>query len=108
MKYMNRRDSNASYEPKRLRYGLNMLMNNLTGTPITTIENINSNWQEIIDKKFYPYCSPGKVKNGCLTISVSDPSLGQEIQWQTHTILARLRDLLGEEAITQIKVSVSR
>jgi|TARA_B110000014_G_C19736273_1_gene384274 hypothetical protein len=108
MKYMNRRDSNASDEPKRLRYGLNMLMNTLTGTPITIIENINGNWQEIIDKKFYPYCSPGKVKNGCLTISVSDPSLVQEIQWQSHTILVRLRDLLGDESITQIKVSVGR
>lgn len=105
---MTTRDSNASHEPKRLRYGLDMLMNNLTGTPVTIFEHINSNWSEIIDKKFYPYCSPGRVKNGCLTISVSDPSLVQEIQWQSHTILVRLQDLLDDKSITQIKVSLSR
>tara|TARA_B100000902_G_scaffold360730_1_gene377648 strand:+ start:2297 stop:2638 length:342 start_codon:yes stop_codon:yes gene_type:complete len=96
----------APVEPTKLRVVLNTLMKGLSGSSLSTIETIISHWPEIIDKSLYPFCTPVSVHGSCLTISVSDPGLFQEVQWQSDKILEAVNPLFSDERITQINVSL--
>ena len=101
-------DHNSSHEPTKLRSTLNTLMQKLSGSSLPAIESVVNNWTEIIDESFLPFCTPVSIHGECLTISVSDPALIQEIQWQSEKILDKVQPFLGSHVITEIKVSLSQ
>ena len=95
-----------SKEPTRLRSVLDTLMKGISGASLSTIETILAHWPSIIDESLLPFCTPVAVHEKCLTISVTDPGLIQEIQWQSDKILEGVKSLLQEDVIAQIKVSL--
>ncbi len=101
-------DHYSSDEPTKLRATLNMLMQKLSGSTLTAIDSVITNWPEIIGESFLPFCTPVSIHGECLTISVSDPALIQEIQWQSGKILEKVKPFLGGHVITEIKVSLSQ
>jgi len=102
------REQNFSQEPTKLRFTLNTLLLKLSGSTLTAIESVITNWPEIIDEALSPFCTPVSIHGECLTIAVSDPALIQEIQWQSEKILNNVKPFLTDQVITQIKVSLSR
>ena len=103
---MSFRNDGAPNEPTRLRVVLNTLMKGLSGTSLSTIEMIVEQWPNIIDESLYPFCTPVTVKDKCLTITVSDAGLIQEVEWRKENILQAINRLFSDEVITQIKVSL--
>ena len=101
------RDDGVPNEPTRLRVALNTLMKGLSGTSLSTIETVVEHWSSIIDESLYPFCTPVTVKDKCLTITVSDPGLIQEVEWRKENILRAIKPLFPNEVITQIKVSLN-
>ena len=103
---MSFRNDGVPNEPTRLRIALNTLMKGLSGTSLSTIEMIVEQWPNIIDESLYPFCTPATVKDKCLTITVSDAGLIQEVEWRKEIILQAIKPLFSDEVITQIKVSL--
>ena len=99
-------DQGFSKEPTRVRSVLDTLMKGISGASLSTIETILAHWPSIIDESLLPFCTPVAVHEKCLTITVTDPGLVQEIQWQSDKILEGVKSLFHEDIITQIKISL--
>ena len=103
---MSFRNQGFSKEPTRLRSVLDTLMKGISGASISTIETIIAHWPSLIDESLLPFCTPVAVNEKCLTITVTDPGLIQEIQWQSDKILEGVKSLFHEDMITQIKITL--
>ena len=101
---MSFRNDGAPNEPTRLRVALNTLMKGLSGTSLSTIEMIVEQWPNIIDESLYPFCTPVTVKDKCLTITVSDAGLLQEVEWWKALILPAINSRVPDVVITQSNV----
>lgn len=95
-------------EPAPVRQALDMLMNRLAGTSLSTIEIIMDSWVEIVGISAAQSTSPVRVDKGCLTVRAEDSVWVTELRWLEPTIIERVGELVGGTTLTRVKVVVSR
>lgn len=79
-------------------------------TDIQLILAIASNWLQIIEPTYAPYCHPSSIhypKNnsgGVLSIKVSHPSVALFLQSQQQHIIERINLTFGFQSIVSLKI----
>jgi len=71
--------------------------------PQTGLGAIQAAWAEAVGQRVAAIASPVSERAGTLTIEVSDSVWAQELDLMQDTLLARLRDVLGESAPLALK-----
>jgi predicted nucleic acid-binding Zn ribbon protein len=70
--------------------------------PKMTAARIESSWESIVGKSVASYTEKVKVKDSTLIITISSPSLRQELHFGKEKLLQIVNDFLGEEYIKTI------
>lgn len=98
----------AGQEPTPVRHSLDLLMNRLAGTSLSTIEIIMDSWVDIVGVSASQSTSPVRVDNGRLTVRADTSVWVTELRWLEPTIIERVGALAGGTTLTSVKVVVSR
>lgn len=80
------------------------------GKEIKCFANILFNWHKIFDNDIALLTTPGKLKNSksgkVLEVKVLNNAVGTELYYRKNEILSRIRDLLGQDIVRDIVLSV--
>ena len=92
---------------KRLSTILEALLVDTLRLPAAAIQlRILRSWEEIVGPLLCDKTAPGRVRNGVLTVFVRNHAWAQELQLSQPALLARIRSVLGEEKVREIRFLV--
>ena len=90
----------------------NLLISLGGGEEVKCFANIVFNWQKVFDGEIALYSKPGKIKTGrkgkVLEIKVCNNSVGTELYYRKQEIISKIKDLLGQDIIKDIVLSVNK
>ena len=92
-------------QPTKLNSLLNTVMHKLAGTSTQVIDEIFSNWDEIIGVKLGKYTRPTHLKDNCLHIQADDPVIAKELEWRSKKIIEKANLLIPKALIERTKIT---
>ncbi len=63
-------------------------------------------WRDAIGDKLLPFTRPGQIRRGVLEVFVANSTMMQELTFQKSAILAKLKPLLPEEDIRDLRFKI--
>ena len=63
-------------------------------------------WDSALGETFAPHCRPDGLRRGVVQARVRDSAWMQRLQLEKPRILARLREALGEDEITDMRLRI--
>jgi hypothetical protein len=92
---------------RRLSTILESLLADTLRLPAAVIQvRLLRSWKEIVGPLLGGKTSPGRIRNGVLTVFVRNHAWAQELQLSTPALLERIRAFAGGETIREIRFSV--
>ena len=92
---------------RRLSTILESLLTDTLGLPAVSVQvRLLRSWEEIVGPLLGGRTSPGKIRNGVLTVFVQNHAWAQELQMSKPALLDKIRTFAGREAIREIRFAV--
>lgn len=92
---------------RRLSTILDSLLADTLGLPAAALQvRLLRSWKEIVGPLLGGKTSPGRIRNGVLTVYVRNHAWAQELQLSQPALLERIRSFAGGETIREIRFSV--
>lgn len=94
-------------EPERLLAALERAATRLGAPGITTLTGVFSRWEEAVGPQIAAHARPRSLWKGVLVVSVDQPAWGAQLRFMSGQVLARLREVVGDEGIVEMRVKVA-
>lgn len=72
-------------------------------TPLNQLRLIEA-WDEVVGKTVVRYTGEKYIKNQTLFVSISNPSLRQDLSMMRSQLVRRLNDAVGAQVISDVKI----
>lgn len=93
--------------PKRLSTILETVLVDALGLPAAATQvRLLRSWEEIVGPYLGRKTSPGKIRNGVLTVHVPSHAWAQELQLSTPVLLEKIRAVADREKVREIRFAV--
>lgn len=93
--------------PKKLSTILDSVLADALRIPAAATQvRLLRSWEKIVGPLLGGRTSPGKIRNGVLTIFVPNHTWAQELQLSKPALLKRIQSAVGEEKVREIRFSV--
>ena len=93
-------------EPARVADSLNRLVRHLGGSSTDVNTSLVQRWPDLVGPNVGANSRPVRLKNGTLTVAVADPAWATQLRFLEATLVTRLQDELGADAVSTIEVRV--
>ncbi|MGH9131658.1 MAG: DciA family protein [Acidimicrobiales bacterium] len=94
-------------EPAGLGASLDRLSRSLGAPSARVIQTVFSRWDEVVGEALAANAKPCALRNGVLTVEVSDPVWASEVRWMATELLDRLAAVAGEAVAGELQVRVA-
>jgi len=93
--------------PKKLSTYLDSVLADTLRLPAAATQvRLLRSWEEIVGPLLGGKTSPGKIRNGVLTIFVPNHTWAQELQLSTPVLLGKIQSAAGREKVREIRFAV--
>lgn len=93
--------------PKKLSTILDSVLADTLRLPAAATQvRLLRSWKDIVGPLLGGKTSPGKIRNGVLTIFVPNHTWAQELQLSTPVLLEKIRSAAGREKVREIRFTV--
>ena len=93
--------------PKKLSTILDSVLADTLRLPAAATQvRLLRSWEEIVGPLLGGKTSPGKIRNGVLTIFVPNHTWAQELQLSTPVLLGKIQSAAGREKVREIRFAV--
>lgn len=75
--------------------------------PATPLAGIQASWAAAVGERIAAVATPRSERDGVLVVSCSDATWAQELDLMQVSLLAHLRELLGEDAPRALRFEIS-
>lgn len=95
-------------EPTQITEALDQLAKFIGSPSSTAMSRLFSGWEKIIGPTLAAICQPLSIKDGTLTLSVSDPAWVTQVRFLENEIISKVADHVGEGSPERLDVRVRR
>ena len=96
---------NRGSPPTPLRAALDNLASTLGLTSVDSVNALFLEWPEIVGPDLAERCKPRRLTDGVLTIEATDRQWATELQWMQNLLIERCCAALGEDAVTDVRIT---
>lgn len=93
-------------DPRPLGDSLDRVAASLGVPKASTMTHVFTAWPSIVGESLALHTTPTTLSNGVLVVAVEEPAWATQIRWLEADLLARLTQIVGENAVTRIDVVV--
>lgn len=68
------------------------------------LEILAVNWTHIVGERMAEHSAPTRLARGALTVAADSPAWAAELSMSTETLLRRIREIMGDEAVRKVRV----
>jgi predicted nucleic acid-binding Zn ribbon protein len=101
-----RRGMSASPAPRRIADILSGLMARKGYARVLAASELETVWSAAVGEPLAKHSRPGAVKGGVLDVLVQSSAMVQELTFQKRRLLARLKEELPQQKITELRFRV--
>lgn len=94
--------------PAPLAGAVEELLGNLGIPAVRSLVVLSRKWAEICGELLAGRTSPAELRNGTLAVLVANHSWAQELQFSRPILLERIRAILGQDSVTDIRFVVGQ
>ncbi|MGB6059514.1 MAG: DUF721 domain-containing protein [Microthrixaceae bacterium] len=69
---------------------------------------LQSHWTALLGPDLAAHCTLDSVRYGTLVIGVDDPAIADHLKWSAGELVAAANEICGGEAVSEIRVTVTR
>ena len=92
--------------PRPLREGLDRLLRGLGAPPVRATADLFGRSAGLLGPDLSPRTTPGRLRNGTLTVLAEDPAVADAVRWEEPAIIARAAEVLGPDVLRRLVVRV--
>jgi predicted nucleic acid-binding Zn ribbon protein len=96
--------SSSEREPAALGESLDRLVRGLGAPSAATVGGLFERWAEVVGDRVADHARPVSLRDGILVVAVDDPAWAPQLRFLEPEILARVREVLGEDDVTSLQV----
>ena len=98
------RPSGDSREPMAFGSAITRLVNERGWQETTTAAGVIANWAQVVGPEIADHCQPTSLLEGELVLVAESTAWATQLRLLTKTLVARIRDHVGEGVVTKIVV----
>jgi predicted nucleic acid-binding Zn ribbon protein len=87
---------------------LDRALSRLGGVRAATLEHVFARWDEVVGPQIAAHAQPVSLRDGVLVVAVDQPAWATQLRLLGGSLLARLSDVAGPDAVRAIEVHVKR
>ena len=90
-----------------LSSSLERLHRNLGLARPVSVRILEDSWTSLMGARLASTCRIHSLRDGCLTIAVDDPAIGEHLRWQCNDLAAAANQLCGCQAVERVEIRVA-
>jgi predicted nucleic acid-binding Zn ribbon protein len=80
----------------------------LGGVKAATLDHVFAHWDEVVGTQTAAHARPVSLRDGILVVAVDQPAWATQLRLLAGSLLARLSEVAGPDAVRSIEVRVGR
>lgn len=92
--------------PRPVSEGLDSLARRLGAPTASSIGAVFAGWEEAVGPGVAAHSRPVALNHGVLTVAVDQPAWATQLRYLTTTLLTRVNDIAGADAVSRIDIRV--